>query len=399
MFQPGDDPFNTITPDPIATADADNVKVWIKRHLGDDILSVELTDKQIYANFEQAIHKFSALVNEYYGESNLADFLGTSTGTLDNVTGQLPSPNLGWELMNAAAYAAESGVGGNLQTYIGNFSTADGQQYYDLPTVLSESWQRAYGNEVTGKIRIIQLYHLDPWDQFGASNALDWGGGAFGYFAGMGAVPAGGAGGGYNAQYQIMPVFDSILRRTMFKQAKQVRMSHYSYNVIGNELVLYPCPRSSHFLWLRWRKSQDPMVFGTSGTLGGGAFGETSMANLIPGSVSSIANMPLGLMQYGKVNQIGKQWIWFYTLALSKQTLGYVRRKINSGIPYPGGTSLTLDGEAMVTEGKADMERYETELRTKLENLTYEKLAEREAAKAESLNKTLKYVPLGIYVK
>lgn len=394
MFQPGDDPFNTITPDPIAVADADNIRVWVKRYLGDDILSVELTDKQIYGAFEQGIQKFSSIINEYYGESNLSDFLGTSTGTLDNVTGELPVPNLGWELMNAAAYSAETGLGGNIQTFYSNFSTAAGQQIYDIPTILSESWQRAYGNAVNGKIRILQLYYIDPWDEFAASNALDFGGVNFGYFGGVSAAQS-----HYNNQYQIMPIFDSVLRRSMFKQAKEVRLSHYNYNIIGNDLILYPAPQGNYTVNVRWRKAQDPVIMGASGTIGGGTFGEASMMSLIPGSVSSIANMPLGLIKYGKVNQMGKNWIWQYTLALCKQILGNVRRKINSGILYPGGTTLTLDGDAMVSEGIAMMERYEADLRTKLESLTYEKLQEREAAKAQSLNNTLKFVPLGIYVK
>ncbi len=397
MFQPGDDPFNCITPDPIAVNDADNIKVWVRRHLGDDILSVELTDKQIYANFEQGIHKFSAIVNEYYGKSNIADFLGTSTGTLDNVQGQLPMPSMGWQILDAQQFAVETGVGGNIQTFMGNFSTAPGQQAYDLPTVMSSSWQQAYGEAVTGRIRIVELYHEDPWDQFAASNGLDNYGG-YGYFQGLGGV-AGNGGGGTNNQYQIMPVFDTVLRRTMFSQDKRVRLSHYSFNIIGNELILYPIPQTSRTLWLRWRKALDPIVDGVSGSVGGGQSGSVALATLIPGSVSSIVNMPLGLMQYGKVNQFGKSWIWFYTLALCKATLGYVRRKITSGIPYPGGTTLTLDGDAQVSEGRADMERYETELRGELDKLTYEKIAEAEATQADALNQKLKYVPLGIYVK
>ena len=35
-------------------SDADNIHTFVKRKLGDDILSVELTKKQIFANFEEA---------------------------------------------------------------------------------------------------------------------------------------------------------------------------------------------------------------------------------------------------------------------------------------------------------------------------------------------------------
>ncbi len=394
MFQPGDDPFGSITVDPIATADADNVVLFVKRSLGDDVINVELTAKEIYTNFEQAIHRFSAVVNEYYGKSNIADFLGTATGTLDSVTGQLPIASMGWQLLDAQQFAAESGAGGNIQTYLGSFTTAVGQQNYDLPTVLSQSWFDAYGQNPTGRVRIMDLYHLDPWDEYASSNGIDWYGG-FGYFGG--GVPA--AQSTYFTQYQILPIFDSVVRRTNFKQAKRVRLSHYSFNVLGNELILYPTPATAHNLWIRWRKALDPWVDGVSGTVGGGLYGDAAAATIIPGSVSSIANMPLGLLQYGKVNQLGKSWIWNYTLALSKITLGYTRGKVTSGYPYPGGTTLTLDGPEQRSEGRADIERYETELRTELDKLTYDKIALAEADQAEQLNRKLQYVPLGIYVK
>ena len=176
-------------------------------------------------------------------------------------------------------------------------------------------------------------------------------------------------------------------------------MSHYSYNILGNELILYPVPDRACNVWVRWRKARDPWVQGVSGTVGGGVSGSTPSATLIPGSVSSIANMPLGLLEYGKVNQLSKSWIWFYTLALCKQTLGYIRGKITSGIPYPGGTTLQLDGSELRSEGRADAERYETELRGELDKLTYDKVAEAEANQAEYLNKKLQYVPLGIFMK
>jgi hypothetical protein len=53
---------NTIKPTPFGFFDsdtdfqneADNIITFVKRKLGDDILSVELTKKQIWANFEES---------------------------------------------------------------------------------------------------------------------------------------------------------------------------------------------------------------------------------------------------------------------------------------------------------------------------------------------------------
>ena len=56
--------FSTITnPTPFGFYDsetdfveeADNMVVFVKRKLGDDVLSVELTKKQIFSNFEESV--------------------------------------------------------------------------------------------------------------------------------------------------------------------------------------------------------------------------------------------------------------------------------------------------------------------------------------------------------
>ena len=46
-------------------SEADQMVVFVKRKLGDDILSVELTKKQIWASFEEATLEFSSILNQY----------------------------------------------------------------------------------------------------------------------------------------------------------------------------------------------------------------------------------------------------------------------------------------------------------------------------------------------
>jgi hypothetical protein len=111
--------------------------------------------------------------------------------------------------------------------------------------------------------------------------------------------------------------------------------------------------------------------------------------------VSNVSDIPFGNIEYGKINSIGKQWIWKMTLALSKEVLGLIRRKMQS-IPIPGG-DLQLDGAEMVNDARAEMDALRTELRELLESMTYEKLAQKEAEQAESLLRVLSGVPLKIY--
>ena len=56
--------------------DADNMYTYVKRRLGDDILSVELTKKQIFSNFEEAVLEYSSILNQYQAKSQLVNYLG-----------------------------------------------------------------------------------------------------------------------------------------------------------------------------------------------------------------------------------------------------------------------------------------------------------------------------------
>ena len=51
-------PFGVFDNDPHFQEDADGIALYVKRRLGDDILSVELTNRQIWSNFEEATFGF-----------------------------------------------------------------------------------------------------------------------------------------------------------------------------------------------------------------------------------------------------------------------------------------------------------------------------------------------------
>jgi len=63
--------------------EADGMVVFVKRKLGDDILSVELTKKMIWACFEESLFEYGKIINEYQAKSQLTNFLGIATGTLE----------------------------------------------------------------------------------------------------------------------------------------------------------------------------------------------------------------------------------------------------------------------------------------------------------------------------
>ena len=84
--------FGVFDSDTHFQADADKILLYVKRKLGDDIMSVELTNKQIWTNFEDATLTFSKILNAHQAESYMSNLMGLDVGHLNtfkkNVNGQ-----------------------------------------------------------------------------------------------------------------------------------------------------------------------------------------------------------------------------------------------------------------------------------------------------------------------
>lgn len=72
--------FGTFDDDLHFQEDADKILLYVKRRLGDDIMSVELTNRQIWTNFEEACLEFSKNVNAHQAESYMSNLLGLKIG-------------------------------------------------------------------------------------------------------------------------------------------------------------------------------------------------------------------------------------------------------------------------------------------------------------------------------
>jgi hypothetical protein len=112
--------------------------------------------------------------------------------------------------------------------------------------------------------------------------------------------------------------------------------------------------------------------------------------------VNNLNTLPYANIPYGNINSIGKQWIRRYALALSKETLGQIRGKLNT-IPIPG-SNVTLNASDLLSQAKDEKTSLREELNKILDELTYVKLAERDAALAETTEKLNTKIPLPIFV-
>ena len=80
--------------------------------------------------------------------------------------------------------------------------------------------------------------------------------------------------------------------------------------------------------------------------------------------MNNMNTLPFENIPYENINSIGKQWIRRFALALCKETLGQVRSKFGT-VPIPG-ESVTLNGAALLSEGKDEQEKLRAELKETL---------------------------------
>jgi len=357
--------------------EADNMVTFVKRKMGDDILSVELTKKQIFGAFEEAVLEYSSILNQFQAKSQLVNYLGFPTGSDEkphmetNSQEKYPRDNLEYLTRFAEPYAMEAGIGGSYNTTSGSITLKPGQQDYDIYTELKKEDGTLVFNSAKGKIKIAEVYHFNPqaaYRFFDTTSAINYLNNEFSFES---FTP--------ETIFYVLPVFEDILRAGQLDLSNRVRRSNYSYRVEGTKIRLFPCPSGrQNKMWLRVRQYPDP--------------NSPSYKDATIFGVSNMGNLPFGNIQYNKINSIGRQWIRQFTVALCREILGLIRSKFGS-IPVPGA-EVSLNGTELISQGREDKDKLITTLREMLDTMTYDKLIEMQATRAENMNKQLKYVPM-----
>ena len=371
-------PFAFFDSDSAFQAEADAMVTFVKRKLGDDVLSVELTRKEIWACFEEAVCEYSRLIHETKIKSEITNVLGSSTGT--DLTNKYARQTLEFLLRKAEPYATEAFVGGSYNATLGYVDLESGRQDYDIYTEVKDvvSGSNVYNSLPSGskgKLKIVEIFHFEPLAAqtflLNASNITNFLATNFNYESYVNSTV-----------FYVLPIFEDVLRRGMLESAFRVRRSNYSYEVLGSKLRIYPIPTTdlqTGKLYIKLMPPHDP--YNPS------AYSDDSI-----NGISGPNNFPLGNLPFSTINQPGRQWVRQYTLALCKELLGLIRSKFQT-IPIPNA-DLQLNGDALVTQGREDKEKLLTQMKEFLENMTHAKMLENDALAAENLQKQLRYIPM-----
>jgi hypothetical protein len=362
-------PFGIYDSDSEFRTEAPKVASWCAKRLGYPIIDIELEGENFFAVFEESVSEYSAQVNQFNIRNNLGALQGRPTGT--NYTGkQVNGSELNNVIEISQAYGNQAGVGGRSDIKSGSIIMTDGVQDYDLQDFadVAEGGERISVTRVFYEATPAINRFFDPYSVSGQGtlNLIDEFG--FGSFS-----PA--------AQFILMPLYEDMLRIQAIEFNDQFRKSAHTFNIVNNKLKIFPIPTSNYELWFEYYVDTE--------------FREN--ATVVRENVmSDYSNIEYNFATYSQINDVGKQWIRKYTLALAKEMLGAIREKY-SQVPIPG-SEVSLDGAALRAEAQTEKDNLVTQLRENLEEVSRKTRMSNEAEMVEQQQKIIGKVPLPIFI-
>jgi len=370
-FSNGETPFGFYDFDYDFQVDADSVANWCAKRLGYPLVDIELQSSNFYACFEEAVSEYSNHVNQFNIQQNMLSIMGTPVD--NNLTHQNVSVNMGGLIQLATEYGTETFTNGNVKFYSASIDIKTDTQKYDLNALIRDV------KNPTSSIEIKRVHHYAPpasirfYDPYLGNQAmLD----TFGF----GAYSTG-------VSFMLMPMYADLLRIQAIEFNDLMRKSSYSFELINNQLRIFPRPVRDFKLWIDYIVKEERSNPLKNQPISGSG---------VTGLVSDMSNAPYQRMEYTKINSVGRQWVFRYTLALVKEMLGYIRGKYGS-IPIPNGET-TLNAADLLSAAGTEKQSLVDELRTMLDTMTRSKLLEAKRAETEHLNVALNGTPLKIYI-
>ena len=268
-------------------------------------------------------------------------------------------------------YAAEAGVGGHYDIKTGSLPMTAGVQDYDLNAWAADSASLSSGD----KIEIRRVFYEEPpaivryFDPYagtgtGIQSLLETFG--FGQFS-------------PGINFLLMPISFDAMKLQAIELNDQIRKSAYSFDLINNQLRIFPVPHRDRKLFFEYVTiSQKNEI----------------VRDNRPNIVTDVMNVPYRNPIYTNINTVGRLWIFRYAAALCKEIEGETTARLDYGVqgqPYAKG------GE-MLTTARTEKESLITELKEMLNETSRRNQLERKQLESQYLRDTLQQVPLPIYI-
>lgn len=381
----GSTPFGIYDTDTDFQNDGPKTAVWCAKRLGYPIVDVELIDENFYACFEEAVSEYSAQVNQFNIRNNLSILKGQNKNTNRNYSQRLvDGSSVPMIFRMSQDYGTLSGVGGATDIKKAYINVSSSKQTYDLVETgidLKTGQQlnaiftgsavfdvtRVYFEQIPAITRFFDPYSVGAQGTLNLISEL-----GFGNFS-----PA--------AQFLMMPVYEDLLRMQHIEFNDTIRKSAYTFNIVNNKLTVFPVPTVNTVkkIYFEYFSRQD-------------LNNNSAYIDKDADTISDYSDVKYDFIQYSDINDVGKQWIRKYTLALSKELLGAIREKYNQ-IPIPDA-EIQLDGDALRAEAQIEKDNLITQLRENLEELSRKNQFQIQKDVADQHQAMLQKIPLKIYV-
>lgn len=367
-------PFGFYNTDISYKEDAVKVAKFCAQRLGYPLVDVELQAGSFFTAFEEAITTYGNELYAYQTRDNYLTIEGSNRTNSTELNSAFISPSFEPIIRLTEQYGTEAGTGGNVTYHTGSFPLTASKQTYDL-----KEW--AVNNGITSEhgIEVKRVFYEDspaiskiynPYVGNGVNLMSSFG------FSGM--SPA--------VSFLMMPTNFDLAQIQSIEISEQVRRSNYSFELKNNNLTIFPVPTTSSGVFRFEYINRDERI----------ANNIQIGLNSPTGVVNNVSKAQYGNPDYGLINSIGRQWIFEYTLALSKEMLGYVRGKY-SNIPIPD-SNVTLNQSDLITAATAEKTALIEKLRTFFDETSRKSLLERRSQEAEFKQTELKQVPYTIYI-
>jgi hypothetical protein len=289
-----------------------------------------------------------------------------------NLNGKLINNSLQTQIRLAEGYAQEAEIGGYVTEYSGTLHLTPYQQVYDLNAWAADSASLEEGD----RIEIRQIFYQEPpaivryFDPYAGTGT-----GVQGLLEtfGFGSYSPG-------VNFMLMPVYWDIQKIQAIEFNDQVRKSAFSFDLMNNQLRVFPIPTDNGpqvliFKYMKVSEKYNPST------------------DERPNVVSDVMNVPYRNPIYTNINQVGRTWIFRYTLAICKEIEGQLRATFTS---LPAGT-LVINGSELLTDARTEKADLLTELKEYLDQTTRRSQLERKQQESDFIRQSMNQVPLLIY--
>lgn len=378
-------PFGFYDDDLSFQEDAPKVARYCAEKLGWPVLDIELNEKQFYTAFEEAVTAYGKEVIEAIAAENITNSQvnGGANGSAVNTT--LYRPSLQSVIRASQDYGMEAGVGGPARLNSALIDLVPGQQEYNLESLIGTGIEiRKIFYEAPPAI----LRYFDPYAGTGTGiqslmDAFD-----FGSFS-------------PGVNFLLMPASYDAMKVQAIEFNDQIRRSAYTFEINANYLRIFPVPKSEGKLKVQYYNIEDKnfnessLLFNasanSSGTVGGSG-GSTSTT----GTATNLSNINAQNLVYSEINDIGRQWIFKYTVATCKEMLAYVRGKYQT-VPVPG-SEVTMNAADLLADAREEKVYLVEDLKATMQTASLTNQLELAATQTKFINDAMQGVPMHVYI-